>query len=110
MTDSRPIPKFSSMTVEETQEYFSKFRKKKTALRKREFDLDVEFSKILTVVSREIDKLMDLSNKSDALDSKNHEATIAYAKLVGGLKKQMHEAIANANPEEIEKLADEDRG
>jgi hypothetical protein len=99
------------MTVEETQDYFTRFRMKGQSLRVRDkaFDIDDEFKKILTCISREVDKLMHLTNKPDPLEAKNHEAVVAYAKLVGNLKKQMNDALANSNPDDLEKLADEDR-
>ena len=100
--------KLIHLSVKETQDYFTELRRDKKSLRKRSFDLDDEFQKILTVVSREIDKLMHLSMEADPLDPKNHEAVVAYSKLVGNLKKQMVEAMADTNPEELKKLAAHD--
>ena len=74
----------------------------------RNFDVDKEYKKVLTAVSRETEKLLIESGKTPMLDVKAHEALVAYTKLIGGIKKQMDEALKDMNAEDVEKLAVED--
>jgi RNA polymerase-interacting CarD/CdnL/TRCF family regulator len=103
---------FKGKSTEEIQAHFEEQRlngsvpqAKLHARRIKNVDLDEQFKRLLTVVDREITKLMDASHTMEPLDVKNHEAVIAYAKLIGGLKKQVAEQFKDMNPDEVEKLA-----
>lgn len=106
---------FVGKTTEETQAYFDKQRSNprshhsRRAREIRGVDLDEQFKKILTVLEKEITKLMDLSHKFEPLEPKSHDALIDYAKLIGTLKKQMTDEFRDMDPKELEKLANESR-
>ena len=71
----------------------------------KNFDIDEEMKRLLTVVGREITKLMHLSHTNEPLDFKNHEALVSYVKLIGSLKKQIAEDLRDMSPDDIEKVA-----
>lgn len=106
---------FVGKTTEETQAHFDKLRntqKSHNRRRAREIkgvDLDEQFKKILTVLEKEITKLMDLAHKFEPLEKQSHDALIDYAKLVGTLKKQLADEFRDMDPKELEKLANESR-
>lgn len=105
-------PDFVAMTTEETQKHFEQQRlvEQQSRLQDRRtkvFDVEVEIKKALTVVSRELTKLMHLSKEMAPLEPKNHDAIIAYTKLVTALKRQSDEDLEDMQTDELEKLADE---
>lgn len=102
------LPDFRGMSAEETQAYFTEQRQSEHALKTKHFDVDEQFKKALTVVGREIEKLMHISKHPDPLEIKNHEALVAYTKLISGLKKQMDDSLKDMNPDDVEKIADAD--
>lgn len=75
----------------------------------KDVDVDEQFKKLLTIIEREISKLLDKSHELEPLETKNHEAVIAYTKTISGLKKQIDESLKNMNPEDVEKIADGDQ-
>lgn len=107
---NRDSVSFTGKTTEEAQKHFTEIRIKERAkrlkrARRKPVDIDEQFKSILVVMEREIEKLLDLSRETDPLDPKNHEAVIAYAKLISALKKQFAKELEEMTPEELEKLA-----
>lgn len=104
---------FTGKSTEEIQAHFDRLRASQKSHHRRRareikiVDLDEQFKKILTVLEKEIEKLMDASHKFEPLDPKQHDALIDYAKLVGTLKKQINEELRDLPPEELEALAKE---
>lgn len=109
-------PDFTGKTVAETQKHFDDLRASQKSHHRRrareikDVDLDEQFKKILTVLEKEITKLMDLSHKFDPLEPKSHDALIDYAKLIGTLKKQLADEFRDMDPKELEKLAANEPG
>lgn len=68
-------------------------------------DLDEQFKRLLTVVEREITKLMDVSHSKEPLDAKLYETVVGYTKLISSLKKQIAEDLRDMSPDDIEKVA-----
>lgn len=104
---------FTGKSTEEIQEHFLSQRKTRKenlanqSPRRKNVDVDDEFAKIMLVVHREITKLVDMSREDAPLEVKNHDAVIAYAKLISGLKKDIANQFREMNPEEMEKIADD---